>query len=160
MIITDIGLAPPGGWTFREESTGWTGTAITFSDLARKVAQHRNNMQIPVGDPIADVQNWICAQLNEEDRRAHCGEPPPPTKAQPGDIFSAVIHQITGRYAQTCGKCIERMQHMNKWGWWGCWKNRHEIMGWMLDEARARGHMVTRDHVWSLFKAALREVVH
>src|SRR6266436_1727659 len=160
MILTDLGLAPPGGWKFTEGRTGWTGTAITFQSLVHKVVQHRTNMGFEAGNVVAEVQEWICANLTEEDRRIRCAAPGPAPKAQPGDVLSAVIFQTTGRYAQTCGKCVERMRQMNTWGWWGCWRHRQEIVSWLAEEARARGHVVTDDQIWSLFRAALREVAH
>lgn len=75
-----------------------------------------------------------------------------------GNLFSIVIFKITGKSAKSCGRCGKRMRQMNDWGWWGCWKNRNIIIGWLIEEARARGHEIDKGLVLSLFKAAFKEL--
>lgn len=76
----------------------------------------------------------------------------------PGEIFSLVIFKITGKRTGACGVCGQRKLQMNKWGWWGCWKNRKTIIDWLCQEAKKRGHSVEEADVWVLFKAAFREM--
>lgn len=82
-----------------------------------------------------------------------------PSKLVPGNLFSIVIFKITGQRAGGCkSDCPARMRQMNEWGWWKCWKNRNTIIGWLVKEARARGHEIDRATVLALFKAAFKEL--
>src|SRR5205823_5941004 len=83
---------------------------------------------------------------------------PVPKGPQPGYLFSSIIHKVTGRSALTCGVCGQRMKKMNDWGWWGCWKHRQEILGWLSEAAADRGHNISNAQAWSLFRAAWREL--
>jgi hypothetical protein len=77
---------------------------------------------------------------------------------QPGDLFSTIILNITGKSIQNCGVCRERKRAMNKWGWWKCWLNRKIIIGWLCEEAAKRGHGIGGSEMLGLFKAAFREL--
>lgn len=163
MKITNLQLAPPGGWRYQEPSTGHWAKGITFEQMVGSAARHRINMKLPLATPpyptlAIEIEAWICSQLTPEDRERHCESAKKVLTTQPGHIFSSVIRAITGRYAVTCGRCMERMGQMNKWGWWGCWKHRDTIIGWMMDEAAGRGHKVSRQQISSLWKAALAEI--
>ncbi len=132
--------------------------------MVNKAAAHRINNKIPLTMPpfatlAQEIEDWLCRQLSPSDRERNCEEATKQNSVtQPGYLFSTVIKTITGRYAVTCGRCMERMGMMNRWGYWGCWKNRAVIVNWLLEEAAGRGHKVSRAQVWSLFQAALREV--
>jgi hypothetical protein len=157
-------LAPPGGWRFHEERTNFWGKGVTFGTVVGSVANHRINMKLPIVTPpfetlVDEIEDWICQHLSDADRAVHCEVPTKKNfSTQPGDMFSNVLKVITGRYAVTCGRCMNRMGEMNRWGWWGCWKNRETIIGWLLEEAAGRGHKVSREHVFSLLVAAFREI--
>ena len=48
---------------------------------------------------------------------------------------------------------------MNAWGWMGCWQRRRQIVGWVVEEARRRGHDIRGSQVLSLLRAAVREAL-
>lgn len=85
---------------------------------------------------------------------------PRQTFKRPGDAFSFVILKITGRSTSNCGRCGARKNQMNAWGWLGCLKpvNFRVIKGWIVEEARARGHEITDRQVAGLLRAAFKEV--
>jgi hypothetical protein len=63
MIVKDTSLAPPGGWRYTQPETGFEFTASTLREVVRKVTAHREANGIAVGDPSADIQDFVCAQL-------------------------------------------------------------------------------------------------
>ena len=79
-----------------------------------------------------------------------------PSKSGPGDMLAVAIKQLTG--IAPCSRCRARQHQMNRWGWWGCWRNRSTIAEWLLQEARARGIATTEDGIMRLllktFKSA------
>ena len=77
---------------------------------------------------------------------------------KPGDVFSTIIFQLTGQRTANCGVCGERKRQMNEWRWWGCCKNRKVIVGWLVEEARKRGHEIDNRAMYGLFVAAVKEV--
>jgi len=83
---------------------------------------------------------------------------PPPELRHPGDLLSVIIFRITGQYAANCGVCGQRKAKMNRWGWIGCWKNRKEIIGWLILEAAKRGHQITEVSMFELLKVAFFEI--
>ncbi len=165
MEIIDKLTAPPLGWQFTEPRTGWTGTGITFEQLIGRVAQHRANMKFRIVSEGFDtlqleIEDAICKRMGDKYRDRICKEPGLPVSIQPGSLFSSMIHKITGRYASTCGTCLHRMQEMNSWGWWGCWKQRHTILSWISEEAKKRGHSRSDSELLTIFRAAFSEVFH
>jgi hypothetical protein len=82
----------------------------------------------------------------------------PTSIVRPGDVFSMVIFKITGVQSSKCGVCIRRVQQMNVWGWWRCWRNRSTIIGWLCEEAAKRKYPVTKASVMTLFKLAFSEL--
>jgi hypothetical protein len=76
----------------------------------------------------------------------------------PGDILSSAILKLTGREISMCGICGLRRTAMNEWGWWSCWRHRNEIAGWLVEEARKRGHTVTQGAAVDLLRAAFKEL--
>jgi hypothetical protein len=163
MHLKDLKLEPPGRWRYQEARTGHVMIGTVFDELVHKVAQHRANMNLPlVTAPFdtlaAEIEAWLCQQIREKDRERWCEEKTRITKTQPGHVFSSIIQVITGRYAVTCGRCMERMGQMNNWGWWGCWQHRETILNWIFEEAAGRGHPVSRERISTLFVAALREI--
>jgi hypothetical protein len=163
MHLTDLNTAPPGGWRFQEERTGFWATGVTFNSMVNSVAQHRQNMKFQIVSPgyetlAAEIQNWICQHLSEQDRERLCATPNKVIGPHPGDVLSLLIHKVTGRYASTCGVCVGRMKMMNDKGWWWCWKNRALILSWLTDEASKRGHAIEDSHAKTLFRAAFAEM--
>jgi hypothetical protein len=73
----------------------------------------------------------------------------------PGDMFSWIIKKITGE--SPCWRCQERIQQMNKWGWMECWRQQQVIIGWLVDEARRRGHVITYKVATDMLLAAWKE---
>lgn len=164
MRLTDLMTGPPGGWKFMEERTGYWAVGITFNQMVGKVAQHRTNMKfeqvnLPFETLAAEIEDWICRKMSSKDSARLCKSSENRVLGpRPGDLFSSIIHKITGRYALTCGRCLNRMGLMNQWGWWGCWRRRQEILGWITEEAAGRGHVVASDKLWTLFRAAWKEI--
>lgn len=77
----------------------------------------------------------------------------------PGKVFMDLIHLITGVTPGPKCKCLTRARQMNEWGWMGCLAHQQEIVGWLVIEARNRGHSIGEHEVQSLFVAAFREAV-
>jgi hypothetical protein len=46
---------------------------------------------------------------------------------------------------------------MNKWGWWGCWVRRPEIVAWFVEKGREAGVPIRSESVAGLLRAAFRE---
>lgn len=164
MRIIDLRTGPPGGWKFQEERTGFWSVGITFDSMVQKATQHRANMKfemvnLPFETFAAEIEDWMCRKMASKDSARLCKSGEHRVLGpRPGDLFSRIIHKITGRYALTCGRCNTRMGIMNSWGWWGCWRRRQEILGWLAEEAATRGHRVESDKLWTLFQAAWREL--
>lgn len=57
------GIIPPGGWHYRDPG-GYrvpaTGEAYGLADLVDRVFHYRLENKVPVGDPSADVEKFIC----------------------------------------------------------------------------------------------------
>lgn len=71
--ITDINEGVPGGWRYHQKETNhWMG-GITFGSLLGKIATHRQNNNIPIGDNLqAEVEDWICQNMEPVDRKQRC----------------------------------------------------------------------------------------
>lgn len=80
-----------------------------------------------------------------------------PLKPRPGDTLAWAIHKLTGR--MPCSTCRQRQAQMNEWGWRGCFQKRSTIAEWLVQEARARGHEITKARAYSLLRAAIGEFV-
>jgi hypothetical protein len=63
MIVTNTSVTPPGGWRYVQPETGFEFAASTLRELVKKVTSHREANGIDVGDPSADIQDFVCAQL-------------------------------------------------------------------------------------------------
>ena len=63
MIVTDTSVTPPGGWRYVQPETGFEFAASTLRELVKKVATHRKSNGLAAGDPSADIQDFVCAQL-------------------------------------------------------------------------------------------------
>lgn len=63
MIVTDTRVTPPGGWRYVQPETGFEFAASTLRELVKKVATHRKSNSLAAGDPSADIQDFVCAQL-------------------------------------------------------------------------------------------------
>jgi hypothetical protein len=81
---------------------------------------------------------------------------PPKFTTTPGGFLKWCIWKITGQIPGNC-QCNQRAKQMNAWGWSGCWKNRSTVLAWLAHEAAARGHVIGRAKLWSLFLAGYRE---
>lgn len=77
----------------------------------------------------------------------------------PGSLLTRIISDVTGETGTAQCRCVERRRAMNSWGWVGCWRRRRQIVGWIVEEARRRGHDVRGNHVLQLLKAAVREAL-
>ncbi|MCC6683119.1 MAG: hypothetical protein IT445_19660 [Phycisphaeraceae bacterium] len=76
---------------------------------------------------------------------------------QPGDLLAWMIRRVTGQ--PPCPmRCADRRRQMNEWGWLGCWRHRDEILTWLADEARRRGHDIGNAKLIGLMKAAIAEL--
>lgn len=79
---------------------------------------------------------------------------------RPGDVLARLIDRAYGLElgADTgpCG-CTKRRNRMNAWGWLNCWKHRHQIWHWLVEQSAARGLTLRRRDLprW-LLRAALR----
>src|ERR1700747_2214417 len=74
-MIRDFKLSPPGQWRYTQPETNHTMIGITFHALIRKVAQHRQNNNIPFDEDLAiEVENWICEHMEPQDRNEYCAE--------------------------------------------------------------------------------------
>lgn len=76
----------------------------------------------------------------------------------PGSVLKVAIRLVTGEQPSSGCGCTDRAEQMNAWGWWGCWKQRKTIAGWLVEEARQRGHTLEADKALPLLLAAWREV--
>ncbi len=76
---------------------------------------------------------------------------------QPGDLLSYVIRETTGLVAGSCGSCRECITEMNENGWWWCWRNRDKIENRLIEAARQRNILVTKQNAHGLVTAAFRE---
>lgn len=63
MKVSDITVMPPGGWRYIQPETKFEFSASTLRAVVRFVAEHRRSNRLPAGDPSADIQNFVCAQL-------------------------------------------------------------------------------------------------
>lgn len=71
--LTNINIAPAGGWRYVQPETGWTGTAVTFQSLVSMVATHRLNNKIPTEGRLEDaIMDSICSSLSHQDQVANC----------------------------------------------------------------------------------------
>lgn len=82
----------------------------------------------------------------------------PKLTTRPGSLLSWLIHRVTGETGRTGCGCDRRRRAMDRWGWSGCWRRRHQIIVWVVHEARRRGHAVDEGQVASLLQAALFEL--
>lgn len=90
--------------------------------------------------------------------------PPAPRVPRPGDVLARIIKSATGIDANsvdpTTGKRSCRCKHlqaeMDRWGWWGCWRNRQKIVEHLAAEAAKRGLAVSPS-LASLIWAGVRE---
>ena len=84
-------------------------------------------------------------------------KPVDPFSHGPGGLLHTLIEKLTGETPSPNCSCRARAKRMNAWGWWGCWKHRRTIIGWLVEEAGKRGHTVDRESVAGLLRAGLRE---
>lgn len=63
MRVIDTTVVPPGGWRYTQPETGFEFSASTLRVLVSKVREHRAANGLPEGDPQADIEAFVCAQL-------------------------------------------------------------------------------------------------
>ena len=80
------------------------------------------------------------------------------SKTRPGHMLGTAIRLVTGEQAGGGCACNDRRRLMDTWGWWGCWKRRGLIAGWLVEEAEKRGHAISGSKALGLLRAAIREV--
>ena len=61
--VADISVVPPGGWRYRQTETGLELKAATLGLLVDLVSSHRAANKLPAGNPRAEIQVYVCAQL-------------------------------------------------------------------------------------------------
>jgi hypothetical protein len=61
--VADLSIVPPGGWRYRETETGFEFKAATLGSLVDLVAAHRASNKLQPGNPRAEIQAYVCAQL-------------------------------------------------------------------------------------------------
>lgn len=85
-------------------------TAITFPSLVGKVATHRNNNKIPIGDDLAaEIENWICQNMELADQIAHCSK----GRRLPKSVHWGYIEsflKFVGAHIQNGGKLVEQSE--------------------------------------------------
>src|SRR5215469_14164067 len=57
------GVVMPGGWHYKENGKMIVEEAESFTDLIAKLAHYRATNSMPLGDPQADVENYICTNF-------------------------------------------------------------------------------------------------
>ena len=76
-------VLPPGGWHYKDSVHGYrvphTGEAPTPKILEDMLQEYRLENQLPVGDIIQDIENYICSNFP---RNCTVGDQPPLTIAQ------------------------------------------------------------------------------
>lgn len=72
MKLRSLDVGPPGNWRYRQEETGHWMTGITFGSLIKKVAQHRQNNKLPMGDVAKEIEEQICERMEAADQLANC----------------------------------------------------------------------------------------
>jgi hypothetical protein len=75
----------------------------------------------------------------------------------PGTLLEIIVYEVTRKASIDCSACSERARQMNEWGWSGCWQNRETITQWLVEEAQRRGHAISKNTVYGLLAAAIRE---
>jgi len=63
MIVKDPSVMPPGGWRYVQMETDFEFSASTLRGLVQKVTAHRAANGLPAGDPRAEIEDFVCAQL-------------------------------------------------------------------------------------------------
>ncbi|MEM1213438.1 MAG: hypothetical protein AAGI68_14215 [Planctomycetota bacterium] len=87
-------------------------------------------------------------------------QPVPPRDPwyKPGSVLKVAIRLVTGDEPSAGCGCDGRARQMNAWGWWGSWRRRQTIAGWLVEEARTRGHELDQAGALPMLVAAWREV--
>lgn len=75
----------------------------------------------------------------------------------PGRLLKRVIEWLTGEPPRATCSCKDRAKQMDRWGWRGCWRERRVIAGWLVGEAKKRGHAVAGPAWWVLGRAGVVE---
>lgn len=160
-------LIPPGmggKWGYLQKESGLWMSGIIYQDVLKKIIQHRANNRYPIvtapyNSLPEEYDDWVCRRLSDDSRKRLCNSTAPTKRVwRPGEMLAMLISQITGQYPKTCGACNQRIQQMNEWGWIGSFHHRREIIGWLNEEARKRGHAISEKEVGSLFRAAFKEL--
>jgi predicted Fe-S protein YdhL (DUF1289 family) len=130
-----------------------------FLEDLKEVSRHRPEGYMD--DVLAygkQVLNWV--ELSDENYQ-HLVQKYSPDRAKqglgPGSLLAVIIHQIAGKVPKDCMACNARVRKMNVWGWLGCWRHRHEIVQWLIEEAEKLGHKIDGKIVVGLLRAAIKE---
>lgn len=61
------GLLPPSGWHYKDAQEGYRvphqGEAANVQDLSDRLQEYRLQNQLPVGDPLGDIEAYICSNF-------------------------------------------------------------------------------------------------
>jgi hypothetical protein len=101
MLLKNQMLAPPGGWKYYQDETGYWINAITEETLVRRVAAHRHNNQLaPVKAPhetlAAEIEDWICQRMTPRNQSRHCDMG---VRHVSGVVWSAVVDFLKSNLA-------------------------------------------------------------
>lgn len=71
--IKNLEVGPPGGWKYTQSESGFTISGITYGQLLKKVAAHRQANGYPTeGDLGQEIQEAICGSLSLADQCETC----------------------------------------------------------------------------------------
>jgi hypothetical protein len=82
------------------------------------------------------------------------GEEPPPAPPGPGAALKRLLGLVGIVASPTCS-CNARAAQMDRWGAWECLQRRHEICGWLKEEAEKRELWFFRPAGMALLLAAI-----
>lgn len=72
-LLRSTSTVPPRGFRFIQPETGVLLEAPNWQELRRRVANHRNANNLPIGtDFDTELQDWICRHIDDADY--HCYE--------------------------------------------------------------------------------------
>lgn len=71
--LRDLTISPPGGFSYYQKETGYNVTGITWRQLLDRVAQHRRNNNLPIGEDFGnEIEQAICDRLSIESQLDYC----------------------------------------------------------------------------------------
>jgi len=105
MTLNDSLLTPPNGWRYEQPETGLMIVATTLKQLIERVVLHRKNNNLPLGNPVKEVQAYICAK----EPSACSDQPLRPKQGFTVSDVRAFLHTVTKLLAEG-GKLVEPVE--------------------------------------------------